>query len=91
VTTAATAASKSTILVEPGALEGAKRYYHVAATASDLIGATHGTTITTGSWTAELDANGKEITPGATTLVEVVEVDGSNYPLAYGVATLNIG
>lgn len=91
MTTAASDAGKSSIIVEPGALEGAKRFYKTAATAAALPAVAHGTAITTSDWT-ELTANGLEITPAAShTAVRVVEVDGSNKPIAVGTAVLNIG
>ena len=91
VTTAATDANKSTILVEPDALEGAKRYYMTAERADKLTAVTYGTAITVSGWT-ELTANGLEITPTAGhTVVRVVEVDASNMPIAVGNAILNIG
>lgn len=91
VTTAATDTNKSTILVEPGALEGAKRYYMTAAEASALTAVTYGSAITVGDWT-ELTGNGMEVTPDTgDAFVRVVEVDASNKPIAVGTAILNIG
>lgn len=91
VTTAATDVDKSTIVVEPGALEGAKRYYKTAAENSALPAVTYGTAISAGDWD-ELTANGLEVTPaGGDTVVRVVEVDAANKPIAVGDAVLNIG
>lgn len=90
VTTAATAANKSTIIV-PAVVEGSKRYYDTADEADNLIAVTYGSAITTGNWT-ELTSSALEITPtSGDTVVRVVEVDGSNKPLAVGDAVLNIG
>lgn len=91
VTTAATDTGKSTILVNPDVLEGSKRYYKTATDASGLIAVTYGEAITTSSWT-ELTSSGQEITPGGSdTVVRVVEVNGSDEPIAVGDAVLNIG
>ena len=91
VQTAGTDTGKSTILVNPDALEGAKRYYMTAATAATLTAVTYGTAITTSGWT-ELTANGLEITPTSShKFVRVVEVDSSSKPIAKGDAVLNIG
>lgn len=91
VTTAGVEATKTAINVEPGALEGAKRYYMTAATAAGLTAVTHGTAITTSAWT-ELTANGLEITPtSGHAYVRVVEVDSANKPIAVGTANINYG
>ena len=91
VQTAATATGKSTILVNPDALEGSKRYYITAATAAALTSVTYGTAITKASWT-ELTANGLEITPtSGHKFVRVIEVDADDKPIAKGDAVLNIG
>ena len=91
VTTAATDAGKSTILVNPDVLEGAKRYYKTAANAAGLPSVAHGTAITTSAWT-QLTASGTEITPtSGHTVVRVVEVDAADKPIAVGDAVLNIG
>jgi len=91
VTTAATDTGKSTILVEPGVLEGAKRYYMTAADATTLTAVAYGAAITVANWT-ELTANGLEITPTALhTVVRVVEVDSASKPIAVGDGVLNIG
>ncbi len=92
VSTAATAASKTTILVEPGAPEtGCTWYYQVKATDAALDTVAYGTAITIANWTA-LPASGTEITPAAgTTVVAVVEVDDDSKPVGYGKAILNIG
>ena len=91
VTTAATDANKSTIIIEPGVLEGAKRYYKTAADVTGLIAVEYGTAITASSWT-ELTSNGMEITPASGhTVVRVVEVDSANKPIAVGTTALNIG
>lgn len=82
---------KSKILVEPGALDGAKRYYVTAAAASGLTAVTYGTAITVGNWT-ELTSNGLEITPTAGhKFVRVVEVDSNDKPIAMGDSKLYIG
>lgn len=91
VQTAATATGKSTILVNPDALEGSKRYYVTAAAASGLTAVTYGTAITKANWT-ELTANGLEITPtSGHKFIRVVEVDADDKPIAKGDAVLNIG
>jgi len=91
VNTAATAQNKSTILV-PAVLEGSKRYYDTASTASGLIAVTHGSAITTANWTELTGGNSLEITPtSGDTVVRVVEVDSDNKPIAVGDAILNIG
>ena len=93
VITAATAAGKSTIIVEPGAPESSsnKFYYHLATDTSGLYGATYGSAITVGNWT-ELTANGLEVTASTNTVVEVVEiVVADSKPVAYGTAILNKG
>lgn len=90
VETAATDVGKTTINVL-AALEGAKRYYMVAADAASLTAVTYGTAITTTAWT-ELTAAATEITPGSgKTVVRVVEVDKDSKPIAVGDALLNIG
>ena len=82
---------KSKILVEPGALDGAKRYYVTAADAASLTAVTYGTAITVGNWT-ELTANGLEITPtSGHTWVKVVEVDSNNKPIAEGTSKIYVG
>lgn len=92
VTTAASEASKSTILVNPFVKDAAanKYYYDTATTAAGLIAVTYGSAITAGDWT-EMTANGTEITPGSDRYVRVVEVNSSDEPIAYGDAALNIG
>ncbi len=93
VLTAATAAGKSTILVNPDLLTGGavKRYYKTAANAAGLPVVTAGTAITPGEWT-ELTSSGQEITPtGSHTMIRVVEVDSANKPVSLGDAVLNIG
>lgn len=91
VSTAATDTGKTTILIEPGSLEGAKRYYQTAADAAALTAVTYGTAITAASWT-ELTSNGLEITPtSGHTVVRVIEVDASGKPIASGDAVINIG
>ena len=90
VITAASAANKSTIVVN-AVKEGAKWYYMTAATQAGLTAVTAGTAITTSGWT-ELTANGLEITPTAGhKFIRVVDVDSANKPLAAGDAILNIG
>jgi N4-gp56 family major capsid protein len=91
ISTAATDSGKSTLIVEPGVMEGVKRYYMTADTAKDLTTVTYGTAITPANWT-EMTANGLEIAPTAThTVVRVVEVDSDSKPIAAGDAVLNIG
>lgn len=90
-TAASMTTGKSEIIVEPGALDGAKRYYMTAATAAGLTAVTYNTAITTANWT-ELTANGLEITPtSGHKYVRVVEVDSSDKPIALGDAILNVG
>ena len=89
VNTAASATGKSTIIV-PAVIEGAKRYYKLAADAAALPEVTYGTAITTSSWT-ELTAASVEVSGGANTVVRVVEVDSASKPIAVGDAVLNIG
>lgn len=92
VTTASSMTTgKSKVMVEPAALDGAKRYFVTAADASGLTDVTYGTAITVADWT-ELTANGLEITPTTGhTMVKVVEVDSSNNPIAEGTAKIYIG
>ena len=94
VTTAATALGKTSILVEPGEMTGAKRYYKTAADAAALDtnnSVEFGTAITPGNWT-ELTSNGLEVTPASgDTVVRVVEVASDNKPIGFGDAILNIG
>ena len=93
VTTAATAAGKTTILVEPGAPEssGNAFYYQLAANAAALDTVVYNTAITTANWTA-LTTNGLEVTASTNTVVAVVEVDDtSKKPVAYGTAIVNKG
>lgn len=91
VQTAATDTGKSTVLVNPDVMDGAKRYYVTAANAGALTAVTSGTAITTSAWT-ELTASGAEIAPTAShKVIRVVEVDASSKPLAVGDAVLNIG
>lgn len=90
VVTSATAASKSTIVVN-GVKEGAKWYYVTAATQAALEAVTAGTAITKANWT-ELTANGLEITPtSGHKYIRVVDVDSADKPLAVGDAILSIG
>lgn len=92
VGTAATDTGKTTILVEPGTMEGSKRYYMTAAKASALTSVTYGTAITTSGWTAMSAATGVEITPtSGHTVVRVVEVDAESKPIAVGDAIINLG
>ena len=94
VTTAATDTGKSTILVEPFALESSanKFYYQVAADAASLDSVVYNSAITSGNWT-ELTANGLEIgSLSGKTVVAVCEANSTSYkPVAYGTAVLNIG
>ena len=89
VGTAATATGKTTINVL-STMEGAKRYYKLAADAAALPEVTYGTAITTSSWT-ELTAASVEVSGGGNTVVRVVEVDAASKPIAVGDAVLNIG
>ena len=90
VITAATAAGKSTIVVN-AVQEGSKWYYDTATTVAGLISVTAGSAITTGNWT-ELTTNGAEITPtSGDKYIRVVSVDASDYPISVGDAILNIG
>ena len=97
VQTAATAAGKSTILVNGVlAASGNKWYYDTASAASGLESVTFGTAITTANWTqmasGGLTVNHLEITPtSGDTVVRVVEVDSTNKPIAVADAVLNIG
>ncbi len=91
ITTAGTESGKSQVLVEPAALEGAKRYYQTGADKSELTDVAYGSAITASQWT-ELGANGAVITPDSgNSLLRVVEVDSANKPIAVGDAMLNIG
>ena len=89
VGTAATATGKTTINVL-STMEGAKRYYKLAADAAALPEVTYGTAIATSSWT-ELTAASVEVSGGGNTVVRVVEVDSESKPIAVGDAVLNIG
>ena len=89
VTTAATDALKSTIIV-PAELEGANRKYATAADAASLPTVTYGATV--GSEFTALSGNSVEITPDSGhPVVRVVEVDASGNAIAAGDAVLNIG
>lgn len=91
VTSAASDTGKSTIMVEPAALEGAKRYYACKSAASGLPAVTYGTAITANAWT-ELSANGLEISPASgDTVLRVVETDADGKPIAWGDAVLYTG
>lgn len=91
VTTVGGETGKSAVIVEPAALEGAKRYVQTKASAAQLTAVTYGTAITPSAWT-ELTVNGGEVTPAnGDTVARVVEVDASNKPIAVGDAVLNIG
>lgn len=91
VNTAGTALNKTTVNVEPGAMEGAKRYYMTAPKAESLTAVTYGTAITTSGWT-ELTANGAEITPtSGHAYIRVVEVDSASKPIAVGTTVINYG
>lgn len=92
VGTAGTDTGKTTILVEPGVMEGSKRYYQTAAKASALTEVTYGTAITTSAWTEMTSGTGLEITPSSGhTVVRVVEVDSAGKPIAVGDAVINVG
>lgn len=96
--TAATAAGKSTLIIN-GVLgaTGNKWYYMTATAASGLTAITYGSAITVGNWTEMKDASNNpinyvEITPTAGhTVARIVEVDSSAYPLAFADVLLNIG
>lgn len=91
VTTVGSESGKSAVIVEPAALEGAKRYVQTKPDAAHLSAVTYGTAITPSAWT-ELTTNGGEITPAnGDTVARVVEVDASNEPIAVGDCVLNIG
>ena len=96
--TAATDVGKTTLIVN-GVLgaTGNKWYYMTATAASGLTAITYGSAITVGNWTEMKDAsnnpiNHVEITPTAShTVARIVEVDSSNYPVAFADVLLNIG
>ncbi len=91
ITTVGGESGKSAVIVEPAALEGAKRYVQTKAAAAQLTAVTYGTAITTSAWT-ELTVNGGEVTPASgDTVARVVEVDAANKPIAVGDAVLNVG
>lgn len=97
VITAATAANKSTIIVEPGAPESsANKFYYQTCTAAELptvlADVVYNTAVTTANWT-ELTANGLEITPDSgDTVVVVIEANSTSHkPIAIGQSILNIG
>ena len=91
VTTVGGESGKSAVIVEPAALEGAKRYVQTKASAAQLTAVTYGTAITPSAWT-ELTVNGGEVTPASgDTVARVVEVDAANKPIAVGDSVLNIG
>lgn len=88
-----TAAGKSTISLIPGQHDsnGKKWYYNTAATKGALLGATQGTAITKASWT-ELTAATLEISvTSGHKFIEIVEVDGTDKPLAHAISKLNAG
>ena len=88
VVTAATDVGKTTIIVEPGELTGAKRVYKTSNTTPTAVA--YGDALTTG-WT-ELTSNGLEITPtSGHTWVQVAELDADNKAIAVGTSVLNIG
>ena len=96
--TAATDIGKTTLIVN-GVLGAStnKWYYMTAAAASGLTALTYGTAITVANWTEMKDSsnnpiNHVEITPtSGHTVARIVEVDSSNYPLAFADVVLNIG
>jgi len=92
VMTAATDTGKTTILINGVKEASANKWYYMTATsAAGLTAITYGSAITTGNWT-ELTANATEITPTAShTVARVVEVDSSDYPIAFCDTLLNIG
>ena len=88
-----TATGKSTISLIPGQHDsnGKKWYYNTAATKGALLGATQGTAITKASWT-ELTAATLEISvTSGHKFIEIVEVDGTDKPLAHTITKLNAG
>ena len=90
IVTAASAANKSTVVVN-AVQEGSKWYYDTATTVAGLISVTAGSAITTGNWT-ELTSNGLEITPtSGDKYIRVISVDSADKPIAVGDAILNIG
>lgn len=90
VVTAATADSKSTVIVIPGAPESGNSWkYETAETASALTEVTYGEAFSGGT---SLTSSGEEITPtGTHKVIQVVEVDSSGNAVARGVTVLNIG
>lgn len=90
VITAASDASKSTVVVIPGAPETGNSWkYETAATADALTAVTYGEAFSAGT---NLTASGEEITPtGGHKVIQVVEIDSSGNAVARGVTVLNIG
>lgn len=90
VMTAASASSKSTVVVIPGAPETGNSWkYETAAAADSLTAVTYGEAFSGGT---SLSASGEEITPtGGHKVIQVVEVDSSGNAVARGVTVLNIG
>lgn len=90
VTTAATDAGKSTVIVIPGAPETGNSWkYETAETAAELTAVTYGSPFSAGS---SLTASGTEITPtGTHKVLQVVETDDSGNAVARGMTVLNIG
>ena len=95
--TAATAAGKSTLIIN-GVLgaSGNKWYYDLATSAAGLEGITYGTAITAANWTEMKDAsnnpiNHVEVTASTNTIARIIETDSSGYPLAFADVPLNVG
>lgn len=89
---AATDVGKTTLIIN-AQLEasGNKWYYMTATSAAGLTPITFNSAITVGNWT-QLTANATEITPTASHIIaRIVEVDGSNKPIAFADVPLNIG
>ena len=88
--TAAGDAGKSSIVMT-GLMEGSKRYYAMAADASELPEAVYGQTISASQWT-EMSGSVCEIQPAEQAkVIRVVEVDSDNLPIAAGTAAVNVG
>ena len=82
VTTVGGESGKSAVIVEPAALEGAKRYVQTKASAAQLTAVTYGTAVTASAWT-ELTVNGGEITPASGDTVTDVVPEGMWIELPY--------
>jgi hypothetical protein len=95
--TAATAAGKSTLIIN-GVLgaSGNKWYYDLATTAAGLESITYGIAITAANWTEMKDASNNpinyvEVTASSNTVARIIETDSSGYPLAFADVILNVG